>query len=84
MSNLFQQLAEEESFIEMGEVEKIIGEKRYHINIKGRTSVILSTIDKPLQIGELVVVNRTPKESYIIGTTNKKKSHLKKEIIVNG
>lgn len=84
MSDLFQQLAKEESFIEIGEVEETVGKNKYSVTVRGKKSVLLSTVDKALQIGELVVINRTSKESYIIGTTNKKKSHVKKEIIVNG
>lgn len=84
MSNILQYLTTSDSYIEIGSVQESLGGKKYRVEIRGRDTYLTAAVEYELKPGDQVVINRTKYDSYIVGTTQRIKSYIEKEIVVNG
>jgi len=85
MSNFLQYLTgKADSHIETGIVEDPLDKETYRVRLKNKSIILKSAIDRKLQAGEHVVINKTKYDRYIVGSTNRKNTQKQKEIVIDG
>lgn len=73
-----------DSNIEVGIVEDPLDKRKYRVRVKNRSIVLKSAVDRVLNAGEQVIINKTKYERYIVGVTDRKNTHNQKEVVIDG
>lgn len=83
MSDIFQLLTNDDSFIETGIVERYLGNGKYEVRIGGRHLAVRSAVEQFFTNGTCVVINKVTNSRYIVGITGQFDIRTRKEVVID-
>jgi hypothetical protein len=83
MSDIFQLLTNDDSFLETGTVEEYLGNSKYGVRVRGRYLTVRSAVERLFANGTCVVINRVANLRFIVGVTGQFDIKTEKEVVVD-